>query len=168
MPVTEIRRLPKVPLLRACLVLWTMLAIGPLACGANDGAAEHGAESAAVNGERNDALAVAGGPAVPSPSGRYSLQVVRPDAEHPERLDVEILAGDGEVLFRSGERFDDRSVTMFLWDDDERAWVYSGDVGTFYWERGATPDLWQRHVYAESDVPAPPELREARPGQHPR
>ena len=112
-----------------------------------------------------ESTATADGPAVPSPSGRYALQVVRTE---PERLDFEVLDAGGEALFRSDERFDDRSRTMFLWDADERVWAYSGDVGTFFWERGATPDVWRRHVYADSDVPAPPTLREARPGQHPR
>ena len=134
-------------------ILAACAATGPLACGV---------ERTVVDPE---STATADGPAVPSPSGRYALRVVRTE---PERLDFEVLDAGGEALFRSDERFDDRSRTMFLWDADGRVWVYSGDVGTFFWERGTTPDVWRRHVYADSDVPAPPALREARPGQHPR
>lgn len=110
-------------------------------------------------------MATADGPGVPSPSGRYALRVV---STEPAQLGFEVLDAEGDALFTSDERSDDRSTTMFLWEADDRVWVYSGDVGTFFWERGATPDVWRRQMYADSDVPAPPALREARPDQHPR
>jgi hypothetical protein len=34
-----------------------------------------------------------------------------------------------------------------LWVVDDRVWVYSGDLGTFFWENEPDTKEWQQHVY---------------------
>lgn len=99
-----------------------------------------------------------------SPSGDYLLAVVSEDEGGIHYQRFQILDPDGEVLYTSSERFDQRHTTYFLWDQD-RVWVYSGDVGTFFWEQNAEGD-WVKHVYAQSDLPAPDFLKEMRPDWH--
>ena len=75
-----------------------------------------------------------------------------------------ITAGDrvvlGETVYAAPERFATRHTTYFLWGPEDRVWVYSGDVGTFFWERNADTGAWEKHVYAEEDVPLPEFLQE--------
>lgn len=123
-----------------------------------------------------DEVATLERPAV-SPSGRYILLVVS-GADGEARFQSfrivereEEAAGAsawlGETLFAAPERFAARHVTYFLWDPDDRVWVYSGDVGTFFWELDAETGEWEKHVYAEGGVPAPSFLKAVRPDQHP-
>ena len=68
----------------------------------------------------------------------------------------QVNSTSGATLAAPAERFSQRHRTYFLWDAADRVWVYSGDVGTFYWESGASG--WQQHAWADGKVPAPPEL----------
>lgn len=100
-----------------------------------------------------------------SPSGDYLLVVVSGQDSSARFQSFEIWDRESnELLYASPERFDRRHVTYFLWDDQDRVWVYSGDVGTFFWEQ--SEQSWIRRTYAQSDVPAPDFLREMRPDWH--
>jgi hypothetical protein len=102
-------------------------------------------------------------PAV-SPSGKYTLVVI-PDKDG--QLNVQYFQiqnnQDKEILYSSPDQFAVRHTTYFLWDKDERVWVYSGDVGTFFWEQNSETKEWQKHGYAQSNVPAPEFLKKMRP-----
>lgn len=101
-----------------------------------------------------------------SPSGKYVLTV---DTEMMNGVEVyyfQILDTNQNILFAAQDRFSIQHTTYFLWDQDDRVWVYSGDVGTFFWERMAETNEWKQFVYAENNVSAPPFLKEARPRWH--
>ncbi len=99
-----------------------------------------------------------------SPSGKYVLYVVANDKSKSIMLSFEIRSKNGDPVFRSTEMFDDRHMTYFLWDDSDRVWVYSGDIGTFFWEQDGSE--WKKYIYVNSDVSAPSFLKEKRPCRH--
>lgn len=105
-----------------------------------------------------------------SPSGRYVLHVL--PASHPREPDVayqrfqiqrkDAPTGETPVL-SPAEIFRARDTTYFLWDDADRVWVYSGDIGTFYWEQD-TGGMWRKHTHGkDGTAPVPPLLKKLRP-----
>ena len=101
-----------------------------------------------------------------APSGRCVLEVIRIDSNRPNLLTFQILNQNKKVIYRAPERFDERHTTFFLWDNDDRVWVYSGDIGTFFWEQDVATGEWKKYVYSQSNVEAPPFLKEIRPRWH--
>jgi hypothetical protein len=109
-------------------------------------------------------------PAV-SPSGNYMLVVNSDNDGQVNFYSFQILGSDKggldrETLYVSTDRFTARHRTYFLWDQEERVWVYSGDVGTFFWERKPDNDTWEKHTYyydGGNKVSAPEFLRKMRP-----
>lgn len=102
-----------------------------------------------------------------SPSGKYLLQIVEGFDGKVYYNEFEILsAASKEVLFKSNERFRTRDTLFFLWDNEDKVWVYSGDLGTFYWVR-KDDNLWGKNTYyKEGDVEAPEFLKKVRPQFH--
>ena len=99
-----------------------------------------------------------------SPSGQHTLVVKEEENEgNSPDLYFQILDQQGALLFEAEERFSDRHMTFFLWDQEDRVWVYSGDVGTFIWEQAGDASRWVKSSYADSDIPPPDFLKEARP-----
>lgn len=98
-----------------------------------------------------------------SRSGKYRLTVVQTEVAGQQMQYFQIVDAGGDVLFACAERFSVRDMTYMLWDPQDRVWVYSGDVGTYFWEQTSDPTQWQIHTYATSDVPAPQYLKEKRP-----
>jgi hypothetical protein len=96
-----------------------------------------------------------------SPSGSYRLVVTELHDRGPAwRFRIESPAG--ATLFDSPDRFAIRHRTVVLWGPADRVWVYSGDLGLFYWER--TGDTWVKHVHMQGDaLPLPPALTAAVP-----
>lgn len=104
-------------------------------------------------------------PAV-SPSGRFILVVLAQNVDGQDVQSFQILSADKTTLYTPSEQFTARDMNFFLWDASDRVWVYSGDLGTFFWENQGEPQMWKKYVYVESDVPAPPFLKEVRPRWH--
>jgi hypothetical protein len=108
---------------------------------------------------RNDDAALATpGHDVPSPSGDFDLRVVDDD----DGWHVEI-SGEGTPTYVADRSFSPRFRTYVLWDDEDRVWVYSSDVGTFVWERG--DGTWTSRPWRGSGLTAPAFLREAVPAR---
>ncbi len=124
-----------------------------------------------------------------SPSGKYELIVVSGNDGAVQFQSFQILNKFGKGVFASTDRFRVRDTTIFLWDTGDRVWVYSGDVGTFVWQRDPnSPDLsdgkcanpntpsiadcpdytetWIKASYLESGLPAPAFLKRVRPQYH--
>jgi hypothetical protein len=101
-----------------------------------------------------------------SPSEKYVLVVKTQEINGNKMQSFQILDKNHTVVYTSSDNFLTRDVNFFLWDSDDRVWVYSGDLGTFYWENQGTPTLWKKYVYAENNVSAPPFLKEVRPRWH--
>jgi hypothetical protein len=100
-----------------------------------------------------------------SPSGKYRLVVSTGYNGECEFAQFQITTNSKfpRVLYSSADHFRRRDRTYFFWDPQDRAWVYSGDVGTYYWVRGSG-STWQKHHYSRDDyktgrVPAPDFLR---------
>lgn len=94
-----------------------------------------------------------------SPSGKYQLQIKEGiDGEaRVNRFCIAKIEKDGQkpkVVYCSKDDFATRFKLYFLWDDSDRVWVYSSDIGTFYWAR-VTDDLWEKHVHGDNDIPPP-------------
>jgi flagellar biosynthesis protein FliQ len=111
-------------------------------------------------------VATEGKPAV-SPSGTYILSVALQHEEGIPWLRCQVLDRDGELIYTIPETFDARHTTYFLWDQEDRVWVYSGDVGTFFWQRTSADHTgWEKQAYAASTLPAPAFLKQMRPKWH--
>lgn len=105
-----------------------------------------------------DGLAKPNNP-VKSTSGKYELKIVETNDNGVNSFMFIINSMDGEKkeLFRSEEKFRVRDTLYFLWDENDKVWVYSGDVGTFIWTK-ITDDNWEKQPYAEVKDLNPPEL----------
>jgi len=107
--------------------------------------------------------------AVVSPSGKYLLVVVAGHDGTVRFQSFQILnRRNGDTLYVSEERFTARHTTYFLWDDADRAWVYSGDIGTYFWEHDPTTEQWEQRAYVDNNVPAPEFLKREMPERYPR
>lgn len=104
-----------------------------------------------------------------SGSGEFLLHVVEPAAGE-QRFRICRIGKTPEdkpgIAFES-ESFRTRDVLYFLWGEGDRVWVYSGDLGTFFWEEEGDGS-WKMHTYAEGSVSAPQFLKRMRPKWHPR
>lgn len=98
-------------------------------------------------------------------SGEHTLEVVRHPRDPEHAFTFQVLTSDGAVIFKPDEiLFRRRDVNFFLWDEQDRIWAYSGDVGTFIWERdGATPSIWRRTTYVSAAQGPPSYLVKQRP-----
>lgn len=106
---------------------------------------------------------------VVSPSGKYQLKIIEETKEGVRYNKFAILKTmDGNSNFKeiyiSNRLFRTRDNLYFVWDDNDRVWVYSGDIGTFFWERRSN-DNWQQYAYAENkNVNVPEILKKIKPG----
>ena len=104
-----------------------------------------------------------------SPSGQYNLKIVSLKNNDGPLEKFKILDSKGQVVYESSEEFYIRHTTYFLWDQQERVWVYSGDLGTFFWEINPQTNKWERHTYGPyggNNVSAPKFLKKTRPKSH--
>lgn len=80
-----------------------------------------------------------------SPSGAYSLNVVQ-GRDNADYWSFEIRRTATEkVEFACGDRFYIRHTTYILWGEDDRVWVYSGDIGTYVWSK--QNGVWEKSIY---------------------
>ena len=104
-----------------------------------------------------------------SPSGKFLLRVTAGATERArfQTFEIEELGYTGpHRIFSPTERFMSRHTTFFLWDDADRVWVYSGDVGTYFWVR-VTNNVWEKCIYAQNQhVPSPDFLKRKYPQWH--
>jgi hypothetical protein len=94
-----------------------------------------------------------------SPSGRYRLVVVggHSGQQHFRQFEVMTNRPMPTVLYCSKDQFRTGYETLlFAWDTQDRVWVYSGDVGCFYWTR-VKDDLWKKHAWVDEQI-SPPSL----------
>jgi hypothetical protein len=103
-----------------------------------------------------------------SPSGKLVLEVLPAKQDSFPAQRFQIRDREGEVVYECPDSYLERALTFFLWDPQDRVWVYSGDRGTFFWEQGDEPGAWEKSVYAQSDVAAPQFLKDVRPRWHQR
>lgn len=97
-----------------------------------------------------------------SPSGRYTA--VLSVTERKMGRDVlphvgfRIVDAKETALFESPQdAFAGWFSLWFAWDDEERLWVGSGDVGVSWWE--ASPNGWVQHSWEKGNPLRPPVQR---------
>lgn len=93
---------------------------------------------------------------VESPSGRYVLRVVEQYVDSVKSWRFIVSENiDGKVgrdIFASKDSFRIRDRVIIMWDKEDRVWVYSGDVGTFYWnEQGGE---WKKNEKIDIKIPS--------------
>ena len=145
------------------LGLAVLFALGSLtACGEADRAMSHIDESRLATPEHP----------VTSPSGRYRLGVVTGEycgAEGTgEFWRIQIRDRDGKLVLDSPRRFSTRFRTSILWDDhDDRAWVDSSDIGTYYTDRDSRGEWRLSSLGLEGIATARPPVPQALADAHP-
>lgn len=103
-----------------------------------------------------------------SPSGKCQLKVTEVTLEGVKHNKFSIFkVSDGKIestaLYISKDAYRTRDTLYFIWDDKDRVWVYSGDVGTFFWEQ-VTDDKWEKRTYTDNiSVPVPSLLKQLKP-----
>lgn len=91
---------------------------------------------------------------VPSPSGKYILSIrgYYVDFDHNGdkwwHAKVLILTASGEKVYEDTESFAAWFPLRFGWDEQDRLWCYSGDIGIYYWQNG--PTGWRRTQWESS------------------
>lgn len=100
-------------------------------------------------------------------SGKYRLSVIETkDSNGVWMYQFEIEDLESKEVFRYDEGFGARHTTFILWDENDRVWVYSGDIGTDFWKLSEEEFTWDRCNYDQNN-PAPPYLKLERPRRHP-
>ncbi len=102
----------------------------------------------------------------PSPSNRYVLKIITEWEGTIPLQGFQVMDANGHLIFSPQKRFDARHMTYFLWDTEDRIWVYSGDEGTFFWEYDPNKATWEKRPYTDGKVPAPEFLKQVRPKWH--
>lgn len=97
-----------------------------------------------------------------SPSGKYTLRVIETQQDGILYWTFEIINDQGNPVFYCPDQFDIRHSTIILWDDADRVWVYSGDVGLYIWEMSANDHSWKKSGYSQSSLTPPEYLLQAK------
>ena len=101
---------------------------------------------------------------VTSPSGQYILEMITATKDNVYSGSFCIKnEKDKSLLYECGDYYRLRDTTFILWGEDDTVWVYSGDLGTFYWENNN--ETWVKKSYAKNKnkIVVPQALRELRP-----
>jgi hypothetical protein len=115
--------------------------------------------------QKNKAVATLTHPAL-SPSGKFVLQVAEGSDQGVQAQCFQILQkdqnGNLQVIFSSPDHYRTRDALYFFWDDADRVWVYSGDIGAYYWTY-TTSSNWEKSTYVDGKEKAPNFLKSIRP-----
>jgi hypothetical protein len=96
-------------------------------------------------------------------SGKYEATIEEFDDAGVNSYKLYICDADYDIKYEADMIFRARDKNYILWADDEDIlWVYSGDVGTFFWIKDDVS--WVKKSYADNgDARVPKALKEARP-----
>ena len=84
-----------------------------------------------------------------SPSGKYKLEKVIDIIDEVNSFSFRILDAEHDnIIYQSEDYYRTRDTHFILWGDDDMVWVYSGDVGVFYWEK-EEESFWVKKGYAQ-------------------
>jgi hypothetical protein len=109
-------------------------------------------------------LTLPGKPAI-SPSGEFILNIIEGKDRGGKFNRFEILearSSNQKKVYECTDKFYVFHTTFIFWGEKDVAWVYSGDVGTFYWLR-ANDGSWEKHAFSEGKINAPQFLKKERP-----
>jgi hypothetical protein len=108
-----------------------------------------------------DGLATINNPVI-SPSGKYQMKIAEEKNSEVKAVKFAIYKiSNGKVestpTYSSKESFRTRDTVLFLWGEEDQVWVYSGDVGTFFWTC-VSENNWVKYSYGKNKEVAVPEL----------
>jgi hypothetical protein len=95
-----------------------------------------------------------------SPSGKFLLSVIDLSGEMYFQIQDR---SKQKIVYSCPKKFLDNFTNFFLWDKQDRVWVYSGDIGIFFWEQNRDTQKWEKYDYTESSAVAPLFLKNVRP-----
>lgn len=101
---------------------------------------------------------------VASPSGAYMLEMITENIDGIHSFSFCIKETNrSTVVFESEDYYRARDTYYLLWGEDDTVWVYSGDLGTFYWEKH--DNEWSKKSYYDNReiVNVPEALKELVP-----
>jgi hypothetical protein len=97
--------------------------------------------------------------AIPSPDGQFLLviDVNQSQADLGKYLCLQLVIQDSSRSPVYQEQTGASSTARWevTWDDDNRVWLYSADIGTYYWEQ-RTDNTWVKFTYAKQENPPSP------------
>jgi hypothetical protein len=113
----------------------------------------------------NPELATSSRPAK-SPSEKYRLVVVEGFDGNQRFATFQVCSNERypRVLYCAKTSFRTRDTIRFFWSPDDEVWVYSSDLGVYYWTRVLDTD-WRRHEYLDGQPGAPTLLKQIESGQ---
>jgi len=120
--------------------------------------------------DRSSRTADVGAPLVPmtTTDGRWSVvAAVSTSGPRSGCVQFKIRDAQGHMVHREQTGASQRMRWEFAWDDADRLWFYSGDIGTSYWER-QDDGVWKREepgVRKRNGDPVPPPPRRIRDHQ---
>ena len=84
-----------------------------------------------------------------SPSKEFLLKLIPTKDGDVRVYYFEVVSAKENIsVFRSEAIFRLRDKNFILWGEDDTIWGYSGDIGTFYWEKAG--DFWEKKAYADN------------------
>ena len=92
-----------------------------------------------------------------SPSGKYMLEILNGynGIVHYKRFNISSLENktNPQVIYCSTDTYRTNDKLYFVWDDAEDiVWVYSADMGTFYWSQDSDNN-WHKYNKGNKDYP---------------
>ncbi len=114
-------------------------------------------------------LATTKNPAI-SPSGKYDLNIIEEKVQgvRYKRFIINKHSTNkvkSKLVFKSNDYFRVRDITYFTWGKNDSVWVYSGDVGTFFWKH--IGNKWNKFAYADNkSMPVPDSLKKVKPNYY--
>ena len=101
---------------------------------------------------------------VVSPSGEYILEIYKSHDGSVTGFHIKVSSfQEGKEVFRSEEFFAFRHVNFLTWGENDAFWIYSGDLGVFYWEKTDTSWVKKGYIENKGEIDAPDILKKLRP-----
>lgn len=138
------------------LILVVLILILCVSCSSN----QKGSEG---NDMANDKLVTENHSAL-SPSEKYLLEMAVSESGNVRGFYFVVKdASNNKEVYKNENFFRLRDTNYLFWGEDDTVWVYSGDLGTFYWEK--TSNSWDKKTYAENkdSIEVPELLKELKP-----
>lgn len=92
-----------------------------------------------------------------SPSKKYTLErMAVMDKSGVAGYSFKITDKSGTLVFQAEDYFRKRDKFLLDWGEAEDiVWVYSGDIGLYYWQYSEMTNEWQKYSYVNSGGPVP-------------
>lgn len=97
-----------------------------------------------------------------SPSGDFKLVVKESEKDGMEHWYFTVKDTNNKEIFISNSHYRTRDALIFCWDSSGRIWVYSGDLGTFIWQKNDEQE-WEKFSYSMKLFDPPEILKRLKP-----